>query len=82
MHLIFADLPAGLVQQRRDPPIAIAAVLAGQRGDRLGQPVFIVALRGLIQLGSPRLTHQPARVPFTQSFFPGVLNGYAAPLGT
>lgn len=82
LHSILACTPARLLPQRRDPPVAVAAVLAGQADDRLPQPVFVVALGGLIALGSPRLMDQAARSPFTPSFFPSVLNGDAAPLGT
>ena len=82
LHTIFAHRPARLFQQGRDAPVAVAAVLASQPQHRLCQSVFVVALRRLVTLRSARLAHQPARVPFTASFFPSVLNGDAAPLGT
>jgi len=82
LHTIFADPPARLLQQRRNAPVPEAAVLTGQGDDRLRQAVFIMALRGLITLCSPRLTDQSAGPPFTQAFFPSVLNGEATPLGT
>jgi hypothetical protein len=63
---------------RRTP----AAVPAGQGDDRLGELIFVVSLRGLVTLGSPRLAYQLARMPFTQSLVPSVLDGDAAPLGT
>jgi hypothetical protein len=79
---VSAHVPASLLQQGRDPPVAVAAILTGQGDDRLGQLVFVVPLRWLIALGSPRLPYQPAGVPFTQSLVPSVLDGDAAPLGT
>jgi hypothetical protein len=82
LHAVLADSPARLLEQGRDAPVAKAAVLAGQRDDGLRQPIFVTPLRGLITLGSARLAHQPARAPFTQSFFPSVVNGDPAPLGT
>jgi hypothetical protein len=82
LHAIFADAPARLLEQRRDPPIPEAAILAGQSHDGLRQLIFVMALRRLIALRSSRLPHQPARSPFTQSFFPSVVNGDPAPLGT
>jgi len=65
-----------------DPPAAEAAVLTGQRDDRLGQFVFVVPLDALIPLCSTRLPHQPARPPLAESVFPSMLDGHAAPLGT
>jgi hypothetical protein len=71
-----------VLQQRRNAAEAVATVLTGQGNDRLGQTVFIVALCGLVALRPAWLVNQTARVPFTQSFFPSVLNGNATPLGT
>src|ERR1700683_5569455 len=65
LHSIFADLPASLVQQRRDPPVSIPAILTGQGKDGLGQPVFVVPLRGLVALRPPRLAPYTAGPPFT-----------------
>ena len=45
---LVVDHPAGLLQQRRDAAIAIAAILRGQRDDVGGEPRFVVrALRDL-----------------------------------
>jgi len=41
-----------------------------------------VALSALIALRATRLMDQTAGPPFTQSFFPSVVNGDAPPLGT
>jgi hypothetical protein len=82
LHAIFADTPTGDLEQRSDASVAKAAVLAGQGDNRLREPIFVVSLRGLIALRAARLPHQPAGVPFTQSFFPSVMNGDPAPLGT
>lgn len=82
LHPILAHTPARLLEKCRDAPVTEASVLTRQRDDRLGQPVFVAALRGPIPLGPARLFYQPARMPFTQSFFPSVVNGNPAPLGT
>jgi hypothetical protein len=55
-------MPSGLLVQGGDPPIAIAAVLAGEGDNGLRQPVLIVPLRRLIALGPPELPHQAARM--------------------
>jgi len=59
------------------------AILTGQGDDRLDQLVFVFPSRRLIGLGSPRLSYQPAGVPFTQSL-PERFEGQsdAAPRGT
>jgi hypothetical protein len=70
------------LEQRRNATVPIAAILTSQGDDRLGQPAFILALRGLITLRAPRLTEQPAGPPFAESLFPSVVNGDPPPLGT
>src|SRR4029077_1636035 len=40
LHPILAHRPAGLIQQRRDPAIAVAPVLTRQSDKRRGQRVF------------------------------------------
>jgi len=82
LHSIFADLPASLLEQRRDSSLTEATILAGEGEDRLREPILIVRLRGLITLRGAPLPDQPARVPFRDSFVPGVLNGEASPHGT
>jgi hypothetical protein len=42
-HALDVDVPALRTQQRRDPAIAIAAILGCQRDDRCGQRCFVVA---------------------------------------
>lgn len=81
-HPIFTHAPASESQQCGNPPYTVATVLTGQRDNRLREPIFVEPLCGLVALCPPWLTHQATGVPFTQSFFPGVLNGDAAPLGT
>src|SRR5215472_16635454 len=54
LHTVFAHLPSGHLQQRRDTAIPIAAVLARQCHNRLRESIFVAALRGLIALrGAP-----------------------------
>lgn len=82
LYPVFADAPTCLLQQHGDPPVAEPPIFTGQRDNRFGQLIFIVPLCGLITLRSAGLRHQSARLPFTQSFFPSVVNGDPAPLGT
>jgi hypothetical protein len=67
LYAILGDMPAVASQQRRDPAIAIAPILAGQPDDRLRQLVLVFAERRNIALRAARLVHQPARLPFAQS---------------
>src|SRR5664279_2107944 len=60
---VLADLPACPLEQRRDPTIAIATILAGQRYDGLGERIFVVALCRPIALRAAWLFHHPARLP-------------------
>ena len=82
LHSIFADLPAGLLEQRRDSSITEAAILAGEGQNRLREPILVVGLRGLIALRGAPLPDQSASAPFRESFVPCVLNGEASPRGT
>jgi hypothetical protein len=82
LHSILAYCPSGHLQQGGDSSITEATILAGQGEDRLGEPILVVALGGLIALRSPPLPNYSAGVPFTQSFVPSVLNGEASPHGT
>jgi hypothetical protein len=70
------------LEQRGDATVPIAAILTSQGDDRLGQPAFILALRGMITLRAPRLMEQTAGPPFTESLFPSMFNGDPPPLGT
>jgi hypothetical protein len=81
-NTIFTDKPARQLEQRGDATVPIAAILTSQGDDRLGQPAFILALRGLITLRAPRLTEQAAGPPFAESLFPSVFHGDPPPLGT
>ena len=60
---VLADLPAGPLEQRRDPAISLAAILTGQRHDGLGERIFIVSLRRPVALGAAWLLHHTARQP-------------------
>ena len=66
---VLANLPAISLQQRRDPAVAIASILAGQLHDGLGECIFVFALCQLIALRAAWLVHQPARPPFTHALF-------------
>src|SRR5271155_5002348 len=63
LHSIFPHLPACRPQQRRDPPVAVTAILTGQGNDRLGQRIFIHSLDRHVALRSTPLIHQPAGMP-------------------
>ena len=82
LHAIFADKPPRQLEQRRNATVPIAAILTSQGDDRLGQPAFILALRGLITLRTSQLMEQTAGPPFTEPLFPSVFNGDPPPLGT
>src|SRR5579883_3081285 len=82
LYPVLAYLPPRHFQQRGDPPVPKASVLAGQGDDGFRQLIFIAALCGLVTLRAARLAHQTARMPFTQAFLPSVVNGDPAPLGT
>ena len=64
---IFTYSPAGSLQQRRDPPIPIAAILAGQYDDGLGESIFVFSLCRLIALRAPWLVYQLARTALATS---------------
>ena len=77
----FAHQPARLLLQCSDAPIAIAALLTRQRDDRLRQPVFIVAVGGLITPRGVRLAHQTGTPAVHSILFPerGARQSGAAP---
>jgi hypothetical protein len=54
-------LPAGSPEQRGDPPISVATVLAGQQDDGLGESIFVFPLCRLIALRAAWLLDQLAR---------------------
>jgi len=47
---ILADLPAGSIEQRREPAIPRAAILAGKYNDGLSQSIFVFTLRRRVAL--------------------------------
>ena len=55
--------PAGLPQHRRDPPVAVAAVLGGERDDVGGQRRLVVAPARRLALRRAMLPEHPARQP-------------------
>ena len=69
---VLADLPAGSLEQRRDPAITIAAILAGKYNDGLSQSIFVFTLRRPVALRASGLHHQKARMPLTDSMLTGM----------
>ena len=55
LYPLVVHVPAFGTQQGRDPPIAVAPILAGQIDDCLGQRVFIVTLNKYASLCCSRL---------------------------
>ena len=53
LHPVLASPPAVPLQQRRDPEISIASILAGQLHDGLGECILVFALGQLIALRAP-----------------------------
>jgi len=60
-------MPACPSEQRRNPAIAIAAILASQRNDGLGKRIFVVSLCRPIALCAAWLFHYTARTPLAQA---------------
>jgi hypothetical protein len=69
---ILADLPAGSIEQRRDPAITVAAILAGKYNDGLSQSIFVFTLRRPVALRASGLPQQKARMPLTDSMLTGM----------
>ena len=67
LHAILAHLPAGSLEQRRDPAIPITAVLAGKLDDRLRECVFVFTPHRTIALRAARLVGQPASPALRQT---------------
>ena len=61
---LVVDLPAGVAQQGRDPPVTVAAVLAGQFDHVRDQAVFVVAPARDAALGRAMLPQHPASAAF------------------
>src|SRR4029453_19084018 len=78
LHSVLSHFPSGRLQQSGDSSITEAPILTGQRQDRLGKPILVVALGWPIAVCSPPLPNDSAGVPFSQAFVPRVLNGEAS----
>ena len=65
LHPVFAHLPACALQQRRDPAVAIAPILAGKFDHCPGECILVFALCRLVALRAAWLIHQPARMSLT-----------------
>jgi len=66
LHAVRANAPSGIVEQRRDPPIAVAAVFGCQRYDRSCQRVFVCTDNRRVTLRTTRLTDEPVGVTFRE----------------
>jgi hypothetical protein len=69
---VFAYLPAGSIEQRRDPAITIAAIRAGKYNDGLSQSIFVFTLRRPVALRASGLPQQKARMPLNDSMLTGM----------
>ncbi len=67
LNSILAYWPAGALQQRRDPAIAIATILAGQLNNGPGQLIFIFTMYRNQPLRASGLIDQSARTSLTDS---------------
>jgi hypothetical protein len=61
LHPVFAHLPAGSLEQRRNPAIPITTVLTGKLDDLLRECIFVFTSYRTIALRAARLVGQPAR---------------------
>lgn len=64
---VFVHAPAGGLKQRRDAPVAVAAVLAGELRHRLGEAIFVFPDDWLITLCAPRMGEKPAGMPLGEA---------------
>lgn len=64
-HPVLAHVPTVSLEQRRDPAVAKAPMLAGKLNDGTGHCIFVMTLCRLVALRTPRLFRQPARIPLT-----------------
>jgi hypothetical protein len=71
---VLAHLPAGSLEQRRDPAIPIAAILAGKGNDGLSQSILVFTLCRPVALRAPGLPQQKARMPLTDSMLAGMVD--------
>ena len=82
LHAVRANVPSSIVEQRRDPPIAIAAIFGCQRYDRSGQRVFVCADNRCITLRTTWLADEPAGVTFREPvLLPSPFNRLPSPFG-
>jgi hypothetical protein len=51
LHAILPNTSVSLIEHRRDRPVTVMAILAGQRLDALREVLLVVELGGLIALG-------------------------------
>jgi hypothetical protein len=62
---ILANSPVRPLQQRRDAPVSVASVLAGQLDNGLRESIFVFTLCRLVALRAAWLIYQLARPPLT-----------------
>jgi hypothetical protein len=63
-HSRVVHVPAFLMKPRRDPPIPVPPILAGEDDDARPQGVLVIRLTGDILLRGPALPHHSARPAF------------------
>ena len=66
---VLAHIPPCVVEEGRDPAIAVPTILRAQSDDGPRQRIFISSNRRNVALRSPRLADQPARVTFREAIF-------------
>jgi len=71
---VLANPPVRTLQQRRDAPVTIAAILAGKLDDGLRESSFVFSLCRLIALRAAWLVHQLARPSLTQALLLSRIN--------
>jgi hypothetical protein len=77
---VLAHLPAGSLEQRRDPAVPVTSILAGKSNDGLSQTIFVFALCRLVALRAPGLPQQMARMSLTYATLAGMAHRTAPPL--
>jgi hypothetical protein len=82
LHAVRANVPSGIGEQRRDPPIAIAAIFGCQRYDRSCQRVFVCTDNRCVTLRTTWLADKPAGVTLRELvLLPNPFNRLPTPLG-
>lgn len=79
---VLANIPTGLIQQGRDPAIAVPTILRTQGDDGPRQGILVSPNRGNTTLRSPRLADDVAGVTFREAILlPDAPYRLPAPVG-